>query len=118
MLVTSRKEVLTTCGVMQAIKQAIKQVTYIAYVPHKSLAPLFNSSPAINALSRQNRPPKNRSSWTDFGKKNLLKVVPPTTFAAKIGPAGQILAAKIGPPCQFWSPTVYYFLCYTIELFH
>ena len=40
---------LTTCGVTQAIKQAIKQVAYIAYVPHKSLAPLFDSSPAINA---------------------------------------------------------------------
>ena len=48
-------------------------------------------------------PPKNRSGWTDFGK-TPAKVVPWTTFAAKIGPAGPILAAKIGLPCQFWSP--------------
>ena len=40
-------------------------------------------------LSRQ-----NRSRLTDFGKKNLPKVVPRTTFAAKIGPARPILAAK------------------------
>ena len=29
---------------------------------------------------------------------------PQTTFAAKIGLAGPILAAKTGLPCQVWSP--------------
>ena len=36
--------------------------------------------------------------------KNLPKVVPWTTFATKIGLAGQILAAKIGPPLPILVP--------------
>ena len=46
---------------MQAIKQAIKQVVYIAYAPHKSLAPLFDSSPAINT-------PQNLGILKFYGK--------------------------------------------------
>ena len=43
-----------------------------------------------------------------FWQKNLPKLVPQTTFAAKIGPAGPILAAKTGPllpslaPYKMW----------------
>ena len=48
----------------------------------------------FNVLSRQ-----NRSGRTDFGKNNLPKVVPRTTFAAKICPA-----TKIGPLANFGSP--------------
>ena len=39
-----------------------------------------------------------------FWQKKCQKWSPRTTFAAKISPAGPILAAKIGPPCQFRSP--------------
>ena len=39
-----------------------------------------------------------------FWQKFLPKLVPRTTFAAKIGPAGLILAAKTVPLYQFWSP--------------
>ena len=36
--------------------------------------------------------------------ENLPKLVPWTTFAAKIGPAGLILVAKIGPPLPKSAP--------------
>ena len=43
-------------------------------------------------------PPKNDwSCRTDFGRKICQNRSPRTTFAAKIGPAGPILAAKNGP---------------------
>ena len=46
--------------------------------------------------------------------KNLPKVFRRTTFAAKISPAGPILAAKICPPLPISVPPLYYFLYYTI----
>jgi len=39
-----------------------------------------------------------------FWQKSLPKLVPCTSFAAKIGPAGPILVAKLVPPCQNRSP--------------
>ena len=41
---------------------------------------------------------QNRSGRTDFGRKTCQNWSPRTTFAAKTGPAGPILAAKISPP--------------------
>ena len=55
-------------------------------------------------LSNSTEPVTPKLVWLDlFWQKNLPKPVPWTTFAAKIGPAGPILAAKTGSLCQFWS---------------
>ena len=40
--------------------------------------------------------------------EKLAKTGPQTTFAAKIGSEGSILATETGPPCQFWSPCEMY----------
>ena len=52
----------------------------------------FRIPKSFFALSHQ-----NRSGRTDFGRKTCQNRSPRTTFAAKIGPAGPILAAKNGP---------------------
>ena len=43
-----------------------------------------------------------------FWQKILPKLAPRTTFAAKIGPAGPVLAAKTGPPLPILVPPVKY----------
>ena len=57
-------------------------------------------------LSRQNWSPLKSVRPDRFWQKILPKLVPRTTFAAKIGPAGPILAAKTGPPLPILVPPV------------
>ena len=45
------------------------------------------------------------SGWTNFGRK-IAKLVPWTTFAAKIILAGPILAVKTSPPFASFGPPV------------
>ena len=59
-------------------------------------------------LSRQNRSPLKSVLPDQFWQKIMPKLVPRTTFAAKLSLAGPVLAAKFGPPLPILVPSVKY----------